>query len=671
MEEFSINKISLEKHPLEEIQHINPEEGAIKLPEFGEKNKKKLKFRLNKKFVLGFLGIFGFLFVLLFFVIVIPFYGVYKNGLLLKNSAYKVKASVSTKDISIIKTELQLFDDSLKNFSRSYHKISWMKRLPFVGFYVKDGESGLLAARYGMDTAFIMLDVFEPYADIIGFGGVDSESVADSANDRIDFIIQTIDEVIPRMDEIQVNAQKAHDELLKIDPEKYPEKVRGIVVRENLQELILLAKEGTEFLANSKPLVEKAPYLLGIDDTRRYLLLFQNDKELRPTGGFITAYTIMEVTNGKISPVSSSDIYNLDNNYVPQILAPDPIVDYLKGPYVLNPKYRLRDMNWNPDFKQSMDLFLTEALKAGISKDLDGIIAVDTQVVVNILNVLGPVEVPGFGVYSTNFDERCDCAQVIYELESFADIEGAVVWSENEPGKIVFAPPNYDNRKKIVGPLMNTILSQALGQPKEKLPDLFLAAWRSLTEKHVLTYLIDEDSQKAIEQFGAGGTISDYDGDYFMLVDANLGGRKSNLYVYHEVLQTIEIKADKSIEKTVEITYKNPQDFDGWLNSVLPNWTRIYVPENSELLSSEGFDDAAIVYNESGKTVFAGGFELRPQGVKKITLKYKLPFNFKDKEYELLIQKQSGLDAPLYTINLNKQTEEFYLRTDKEVKFKL
>lgn len=668
MEDFSINKITPEKHPLDEIKHLNPEEGAISLPKV---KIKKSRFKFSKKLTLSLLSVFFVEFLVLSFFVVFPIWNIYKNGLVLKDNAFKVKSSIATKDISLVKAELQHFDDSLIKFSASYKKIAWMRHLPLVGFYVKDGEFGLLAARYGMDTAFIMIDVFEPYADIIGFGGPNSTGSADSANDRIDFIIQTVESVIPRMGEIEENAKKAHDELVKINPEKYPLEIRGFKVRDNLQELISLAQEGTEFLANSKPLVEKAPYLLGINDTRRYLLLFQNDKELRPTGGFITAYTIMEVSNGKISPVSSSDIYNLDNNYSPSIKAPDPIIKLLKGPYVLNPRFRLRDMNWNPDFKQSMDMFLAEAQKAGIPKDLDGIIAVDTQVVVNILNVLGPVEVPEFGVYSTNHDERCNCPQVIYELESFADIEGAVVWSENEPGKIVFAPPNYDNRKKIVGPLMNTILAHALGQPKEKLPDLFLAGWRSLTEKHILAYLIDEDSQKALEDFGAAGTLSDYSDDYFLLVDANLGGRKSNLYVYHEVMQKIEIKNDKSIEKTVEITYKNPQDFDGWLNSVLPNWTRIYVPLGSELVSFEGFDEDAEIYDESGKTVFAGGFELRPQGVKKITIKYKLPFNVESKNYNLLIQKQSGLDSPLYTIELGKQIEEFYLKGDKELKFKL
>src|SRR3990167_7146283 len=141
-----------------------------------------------------------------------------------------------------------------------------------------------------------------------------------------------------------------------------------------------------------------------------------------------------------------------------------------------------------------MKLFADEAESIGI-KNIDGVIAVDTQVLVYLLNVLGPIGVSGYGNFSNDIVAECNCPQVIHELESFADIEGPIVWSENEPGKIVFAPPNYDNRKKIIGPLMNSILANTMGQPKEKLPALFEAGFKSLREKHVLFYLFGEKSQ--------------------------------------------------------------------------------------------------------------------------------------------------------------------------------
>jgi len=522
-----------------------------------------------------------------------------------------------------------------------------------------------------MEAAKILVITIEPYADIIGLsnGTQDVGSGQETTQDRLDFIIKTIPDLILKADEITQKVSLIKGEVDNIDPDRYPKKIAGKEIRKNVNKLKDIVDVSATLVENGKPLLEAAPYLMGADTKREYLVIFQNDKELRPTGGFITAYTIAKVEKGKFEPGVSDDIYNLDGKYKPKIAAPDPIINYIKGPYLLSKNLRLRDMNWSPDFKVAMDLFAKEIKSVGI-KDIDGIIAVDTQVLVNILDVIGPIGVSGFGNFSTQIIPECNCPQVIYELESFADIEGPIVWSENEPGKIIYAPPNYDNRKKIIGPLMNAILSNALGQPKEKLSALFEAGFKSLLEKHVLFYVFDDEAQKAVEEFGIGGVINKYDGDYLYINDANLGGRKSNLYVKEEVSQEVEVVKDGTATKTLTITYKNPEKHDGWLNSVLPNWVRIYVPKGSELISIDGLEVKEDAYEEFDKTVFSGYFQLRPQGVAKIIVKYKLPFKA-EKDYKLLIQKQPGKDSPLYSIKLGKIQEEFFLKTDKEFKFSI
>jgi len=253
--------------------------------------------------------------------------------------------------------------------------------------------------------------------------------------------------------------------------------------------------------------------------------------------------------------------------------------------------------------------------------------------------------------------------------ESFADVEGPIIW-DPLTGKIILRPPNSDNRKKIIGPLMNSIMANALGQPKDKLAGIFQAGFKSLIEKHVLFYIFDQNVEKAVADVGLGGTIKDYNGDYLHVNDANLGGRKSNLYATEDVAQDIKVAGDGSVVKTVTITYKNPQSQDGWLNSVLPTWVRVYVPKGSTLITSEGLEAKADPYEDLGKTVFAGYFQLRPEGVSKVTFQYKLPFKV-SRTYNLLIQKQPGTDGFLYTVNIGKTSEEFYLKTDKELKIGL
>jgi hypothetical protein len=638
------------------------------------KPKKKIRFRrpkFNKKIVIGVFGVTAVIVLLLVIFAVLPAISLYNKAKEVQVSAMGLKDSVAAQDIQRVKTSLTDLKVKMEDLQGAYKRLSWVGSVPLVGPYWHDGDSGLEAGILGMEAAEELVVTVEPYADIIGFtgGATQAQSGEDTANDRIEFLIQTLSSIAPKLDSISQKAQAAKKELDTIDPNRYPEEFRGIKVREELTNGLKLVDEVTTLITDGKPMIEAAPYLLGIDSPRTYLVLFQNDKELRPTGGFLTAYSIMKVDKGKVSPVSSSDIYSLDAKYKPQVPATDEMRKYLKGPYTLQKNYFLRDLNWNPDFKASMELFSNEAQKAGV-KNIDGIIAVDTHVVVKILDVLGEIGVPGFGNFSTKIDPRCDCPQVIYELESFADVEGPVVWSQNT-GEIVFAPANYGkNRKEIVGPLMNSVLGNALGQPKEKLPDLMTAGLDSLLEKHVLMYMFDPKIQAAVESFGAGGTLEQTQGDYFHLSNANLGGRKSNLYVSDEVQQDVDIASDGSVEKTVTITYKNPKEYDGWLNSVLPNWARIYVPKGSELISVEGLENTIDPYEENGKTVFAGGFELRPQGVVKVVVKYKLPFKVKD-EYDLLIQKQPGTDAPLYSVNVGRQSEEMFLKTDQKLNFKI
>lgn len=634
--------------------------------------KVKTPMTKKKKIIVWSLVGVGGLFLVLVLALAIPGFFVYKNARVLMASSKRLESAVKDEqNIVRVKEELGNVRTDLTSLQKSYKILTWTRVLPLIGSYYKDGDALMKAGQYGLDASDIIVTTVEPYADIIGFTGDPSkaaQSGEENANDRIEFIAATIEDVIPQLTAISEKVKLAQMEIDKVNSNRYPVTFAGKEVRNKIKDGVAKVDEGAGLVEDSIPLLKAAPYIMGLDGERHYLILFQNDKELRPTGGFLTAYSEADVTSGKFSTVASDDIYHLDGRYTPSIPAPDPIVRYIKGPYILNKNVRLRDMNFSPDFKESMDLFVGAAEKAGI-RGIDGVIGVDTQVVVNLLDVLGQIGVPGFGNFSTEVEPKCDCPQVIYELESFADQEGPVIW-DPLTGEIILAPPNMDNRKKIVGPLMNSILSNALGQPKEKLPDLFKAAFKSLLEKHVLMYMLNAKAQEGVESFNIAGRIQEYDGDYLHINDANLGGRKSNLYVDQEVVQNIDIAKDGTVTKTLTITYKNTKDYDGWLNSVLPNWTRIYVPKGSELIDVSGFEDKAEPYEDLGKTVFAGGFELRPNGVVKVEVVYKLPFKVND-EYRLLVQKQPGKDAPLYSIELGKQSDELFLRTDKEFHFRI
>jgi len=301
------------------------------------------------------------------------------------------------------------------------------------------------------------------------------------------------------------------------------------------------------------------------------------------------------------------------------------------------------------------------------SAEVDGIISVDTKLAVDILRVIGQIGVPGFGNFSADNDSRCDCPVVIYELESFADVVGPIIWADDLGGKIILKPPNSDNRKAILGPLMNSLLANSMGQPKEKIPQLFEAGFNALLEKHVLFYFGESEVQKAMESFNLAGRVKDYDGDYLHINDSNFAGAKSNLYVEEEV----SLKVDKTRDGTTNaltVKYKNPQKHDGWLNGAYRDWIRVYVPKGSKLVDSTGSEVPVETKDDLDKTVFEGFFTLRPEGVVGLTFKYTTPTKFKN-GYKLLIQKQPGTDGHLYNVTINGKSEEFYLKQDREFRF--
>ena len=541
----------------------------------------------------------------------------------------------------------------LAQVAGAYSLISWTKAIPLVGDYSRDLENAIEVSKAGVAIGGTVLSSIEPSISLLAKTSDDPDVIAAQ---RINFLASAMPQLSLSLDGVSGEIGVIERGVAQINPNRYPKKYR---------EKISTTLSSFGFFADAVKSVKVLPYLLGIDSPKRYLILFQNDKELRPTGGFMTAYSIMDVNKVKFSPAASEDVYTLDAKYKPSVPAPEPLVKYIKGPYELSPNLRLRDMNWSPDFGSSMINFRTAAHEAGVT-GIDGIIAVDTYTLVNLMDVLGNVGVPGFGTYSTKTHPECNCPQVIHELESFADVEGPVVW-DPVSGEIVYKPENYDNRKKIIGPLLNSIVASVISQPKEKFPLLVSSIVKSLSQKHILFYIFDDDVQGVVSDLDLDGRIKDYDGDYLHVNDANLGGRKSNLYVTQEASQEIEIEKDGTVVKTLTLTYKNPEKHDGWLNSVLPNWVRVYVPRGSELLAIEGLEDKIDPYEDLGKTVFAGLFQLRPEGVSKVTFKYRLPMKMQG-EYRLLIQKQPGTNAPLQTLIIDGKEQEFFLNKDKEVK---
>ena len=234
-------------------------------------------------------------------------------------------------------------------------------------------------------------------------------------------------------------------------------------------------------------------------------------------------------------------------------------------------------------------------------------------------------------------------------------------------------PDIVANRKStILGPMMQEMMFKAYGSPKQQWPGLFQLLFNSLKEKHTLLYFKNEKIQAAAVVFGAGGKISEFDGDYLAIIDGNLGGAKSNLYVTSQVEQKLE-KTEEGVVKEVTITYVHPEPMDDCnlerkgglcLSGILQDYFRIYVPKGSQLKEALGSEIEVVASEDLGKTVFSGFFSLRGGGGRaKVVLKYLLPKELgTGGTLPILLQKQAGTAEITHMITTGSEQQEIKLK---------
>ncbi|MCL5970606.1 MAG: DUF4012 domain-containing protein [Patescibacteria group bacterium] len=624
-------------------------------------NKVQGKRKFSKK-ILIIIGVVVIFLAGSFFEIVLPAKKVYGSAKKTFAQAKIAMDAAKKQNIELADTELKKTKTELLQTQKDFKKLSYLRFIPILNNYYNDGDHLLKAGSYGIDAGLLLTDSIKPYADVLGLKGKGS-FVMGSAEQRIQTAIMTMGKITPRIDEIATYVVKAKDEIDAVDPNHYPSFLGGGKVKDKLSTLKTTADQGASFIDEARPLIKVLPSLLGESKERKYLVLFQNDKELRPTGGFITAYAIFRIDKGIIHVDKSDDIYNLDNNIPGKTTAPEPILKYL--PKV--PTFNLRDSNLSPDFITSMKTFNTMYNKIPGRTDVDGIIAIDTNVLISTIKILDD-NVSAAGIdFTTKEDKRCNCPSAIYVLEDS-----------------ISRPVNFEKgggRKDLLGTLLYSIMQKALSSsPKIYWGPLLQAMVTQASEKHILFYLYNEDAQKGIELLNAAGRIKDFDGDYLHINDTNFGGQKSNMYVQESVSQNIETQGDGNIIKTITIDYKNPYPPSDCnlergglcLNATLRDWLRIYVPKGSELIDSQGSEVKIKSYEEFGKTVFEGFLEVRPLGTAKFTIKYRLPFKPAKGFMPLMIQKQAGTGENEYSVKTNsKEVQKFKLKNDKEIKINL
>jgi hypothetical protein len=83
-------------------------------------------------------------------------------------------------------------------------------------------------------------------------------------------------------------------------------------------------------------------------EEKTFLILFQNNMELRPGGGFIGSFGILKIRDGRVTKFDVHDTGNFDGRIPDTVTPPYPMEQTLKIH-----SWKLRDSNWSPDWKEN------------------------------------------------------------------------------------------------------------------------------------------------------------------------------------------------------------------------------------------------------------------------------------------------------------------------------
>lgn len=380
------------------------------------------------------------------------------------------------------------------------------------------------------------------------------------------------------------------------------------------------------------------PAIMGWDAPRRYLVLTQNPAEIRPTGGYTGSYGVITFDKGRITEAAFQDISKLDLPWdYPFIKGPQELHDTLLGE---SQPWQLADANWSPDFptsaRDAIRLYENESDDARI----DGVLAISTYTIDRLLQLTGPIAVPGYDVTIAPGETTLKLMQAI--------------WSAAASGS--------SDRKAVLGPFAQELFGKLLALPPGSWATIAGDAETYRRERLLLAWFADPAAQRLVEEAGFDGAVRQDTGDYVYPVDSNVAPtsklnavttRSLDLAVqideYGNAVNRLDVTWDNGIERDEAAPYRELPIVGDM--RILGMYFRLLVPELSRLDEVSGgsfvaLSDPYAVEDEAGRTAI-GTYLKIPAGRSTLSYAWTSPYaaNADETEgtYRLTIQKQPGL----------------------------
>ena len=481
-----------------------------------------------------------------------------------------------------------------------------------------------------------------------------------------------------RVDSAYVDIIQAKKHIDKVYLSDVPKEYQDTFVQ--MKETLPLVENSLRHGVESRSVVEE---LLGANGPKTYLFLFQNNHEMRATGGFIGSYGVLKINNGNIEKLIVDDIFNPDGQLIDRVVPPLPIQK-------ISADWSLHDSNWFVDFplsaKKAMDFYERTG-----GPTVDGVVAITPAMMEKFLVITGPIALPKYDMILTseNFmeimqDEVED--EENYEIKNDNDEKIEEKDNNKDDEKTEEVEETKKQPKKVLSDLMPIMINKLSDRKTpEHLAKLLSAVSSGVKERHIIMYMTDKGAQDIIESNDWGGAVLQTDKDYLSVINTNVNGFKTDGVINETITHTAEIDNEGYIVDTVQIKRVHTGGKTGfpWWDAVNSNYMRIYVPQGSEFISVEGHtreintqrldydvlgyerdkdvekeennmhideETGTRIYDEYNKTVFANWVYVSPQESVTVTYKYRLPFRTdfdSDKDgrfgsYAVLFQKQSG-----------------------------
>lgn len=510
------------------------------------------------------------------------------------------------------------------------------------------GLSRLASGKHAIEAGHDFARAGQPLSKLVEGVSLSKEAYAQGEKiSLLDLLAQAKDP----LNQARVSLEQASEELSLVRLNDIPEErqEKFLAVRTALPTLLSLL---SGFEKNEQLIQE----LLGGNGPRTYLFLLQNNQEMRATGGFIGTYALLDVNDGVVRRFFVDGIFNPDGQLKENIVPPKPLQKISAG-------WSLHDSNWFPDFPTSAEKAIFFYEKTG-GPTVDGVVTLTPVIMQKLLAVIGPITLPQYGltVDADNF------IPVIQE-----QVEVKYDKEENKP-------------KQVLSDLSELLIEKVFAlQDRKTLGRIAESLVEGINEKHILFYARHPETEKLIDEVGWSGRVLDTPKDYLSVIHSNINGYKTDGVIDESIKHEAEIQDDGSVIDTVTIvrTHRGGDTPYDWWNKVNADYVRVYVPQGSTLLSSEGttweFPPAPLDYErlgfkrdpdvereesgmtvnpktgvrisvDAGKTVFGAWAYVSPK--ESVTLKYRylLPFRVDTKavaeegagSYSILFQKQAG-----------------------------